>query len=496
MVERQRSFLTAVRRTTLTALLLAILPAGQALAAPGSAKPSAPKPTAPKPTAADLKTQARAQALQRQLDLQYAEIERISEQLVKAEEVERQLRRQQADLQLLRRAFARQLATSQARMALLRQGPPQQAALDATAQSVQQTRHRTSDLDRVRSRVAFHLVRQQRLHNGVEARRKQLDLLNKRLEATLKGLDARLRGALAAQQQQAELQRRAAYSNWAASLGVQGQPAWMRSGHAADIAVAFAMRQLGKPYQWGAEGPNSFDCSGLTSASYLAAGVRIPRVAADQFYAGPHVGVADLLAGDLVFYADDPSNPATIHHVGMYIGKGLMIHAPHTGDVVRIASIWRSGFAGAVRVIPGAVRPGATPPAIAPVPVPTPPMSTYPPPTTAKKAPPTTHQAPPTTRQAPPTTKPGAPSTTKPGAPSTTAPTTSRGSSTTSTGTTTSTTTTTEPPTTAASSTAPPTSAASTTSQEKPTTTSSTTTTTTTTTTTQSSGSDTTAPGG
>jgi peptidoglycan DL-endopeptidase CwlO len=489
MVERQRGVLTTICRAILAALLLAILPAGQALAAPRAAKPSASKPTA-----ADLKTQARAQALQRQLDLQYAEIERISEELLKADEVARQLRKQQADLQLLRHAFTRQLATSQARLALLRHGPPQQAALDASAQSVQQARHRTSDLDRVRSRVAFHLVRQQRHHDGVEARRKQLDLLNKRLEATLKGLDARLRGALAAQQQRAELQRRAAYSNWAASLGVQGQPAWMQSGRAADIAVAFAMRQLGKPYQWGAEGPNRFDCSGLTSASYLAAGVRIPRVAADQFYAGPHIGVADLLPGDLVFYADDPSNPATIHHVGMYVGKGLMIHAPHTGDVVRIASIWRSGFAGAVRVVPGAVRPGATPPTIAPVPVPTPPMSTYPPPTTAKKAPPTTSYA-------PPTTKPRAPSTTKPGAPSTTAPTTSRGSSTTSSGTTTSTTTTTEPPTTAASSTAPPTSAGSTTTDEKSTTTSSTTTTTsstttTTTTTTQSSGGDTTATSG
>jgi cell wall-associated NlpC family hydrolase len=483
MVERQRSFLTPVRRTILAALLLAILPAGQALAAPRAAKPRAPKPTA-----ADLKTQARAQALQRQLDLQYAEIERISEELLKADEVARQLRKQQANLQLLRRAFRRQLATSQARLALLRHGPTGQATLDATAQSVQQARHRTSDLDRVRSRVAFHLVRQQRRHDGVEARRKQLGLLNKRLEATLKGLDARLRGALAAQQQQAELQRRAAYSNWAASLGVQGQPAWMQSGRAADIAVAFAMRQLGKPYQWGAEGPNSFDCSGLTSASYLAAGVRIPRVAADQFYAGPHIGVADLLPGDLVFYADDPSNPATIHHVGMYVGKGLMIHAPHTGDVVRIASIWRSGFAGAVRVVPGAVRPGATPPTIAPVPVPTPPMSTYPPPTTAKKAPPTTRHAPPTTRRAPPTTKPRAPSTT--------APTTSRGSSTTSSGTTTSTTATTEPPTTAASSTPPPTSAGSTTTDEKSTTTEPPTTTSTTTTTTQSSGSDTTATSG
>lgn len=463
MVERHPRFLTAVRRATVAALLLTLLPAGQALAAPGSGKQS-PAPGksaqgAPK-SAADPKVQRQAQALLRRLDQQYAAMERLSQELVKADDSERQLLEQQADLRARRRAVEQQLATSEQRLDQLRQSP-QQDEIDVTTQSVQQVRQQKSDLDRVRARVALHLVRQHLRSSGVQAQRKQLDQLTKQLQATLKALKGPLKGAIDAQQRQDEARRRAAYSNWAASLGGPYQPAWMQSGRAAAVAVAYAMRQLGKPYQWGAEGPDRFDCSGLTSAAYLAAGVVIPRVAADQFYAGAHVGVADLLPGDLVFYANNPANPATIHHVGMYIGNGLMVHAPHTGDVVRIASIWRSGYAGAVRAVPGAVKRGASAPTTAPVPVPTPPMSTFPPPTTSRPPSTTKPAAPPTTSRPP--------STTKPGAPSTTAPTTTSGGTTTSSGTTSSgTTSSTEPPTTAAPTTEPPTTAAPTT--EPPTT--------------------------
>jgi cell wall-associated NlpC family hydrolase len=428
-----RSRLLALRGSAiaaLAALSFAVLPAAPALAAP-----AAP----PGQSAADQQLLAQAKQLQARLDKQYADLERLSEQLVKAEEVERQLRAEQADLQGLRHSAEQELASSQQRLELLRGGDSKD--LEATNQSVRQVRRRKADLDRVRGRVAMHLVRQQHRHSDFEAERKRIDLLNKQLEATLRGLDQRLRGALEAAAAQTEAQRRAAYDLWAASVGGQGQAAWLQAGNAARIAVGYALRQLGKPYQWGAEGPGSFDCSGLTSASYLAAGVAIPRVAADQYYAGIHVGVADLLAGDLIFYADNPANPATIHHVGMYIGKGLMVHAPHTGDVVRVASIWRNGYAGAVRVIPGMNRPGVLPPTTAPVPVPNPPVGTLPPPGTP-----------------PPTTKP--PGTTSPTAPPTTAPRTG-GTSTTSTGTTT----TTAPATTAAPTTAAPTTAAPTTTE-------------------------------
>lgn len=111
----------------------------------------------------------------------------------------------------------------------------------------------------------------------------------------------------------------------------------------ADEAIAFARKQLGKPYVWGATGPTSYDCSGLTQAAWKAAGVDLPRTTWDQVNAGSRVSEADLKPGDLIFFYSD------ISHVGLYIGGGQMIHAPHTGTVVKIAPITEMPFYGAVR---------------------------------------------------------------------------------------------------------------------------------------------------
>ena len=111
------------------------------------------------------------------------------------------------------------------------------------------------------------------------------------------------------------------------------------------VALAWAFAELGKPYVWGATGPNSFDCSGLTQFVWQKAGVSIPRVAADQDAWTIPVPLSQLLPGDLVFFGK-----TDIHHVGIYIGDGLMINAPHTGDVVRVSSIWWSDLAGFGRV--------------------------------------------------------------------------------------------------------------------------------------------------
>ncbi|HET6816936.1 MAG TPA: NlpC/P60 family protein [Mycobacteriales bacterium] len=113
--------------------------------------------------------------------------------------------------------------------------------------------------------------------------------------------------------------------------------------------LAAARSRLGAPYVWGATGPDSFDCSGLTQWAYAHAGIQLPRVAADQWNAGPHVTLADLQPGDLLFWATDVSNPATIHHVALYIGGGMMIAAPHTGDVVQVQPVYMDGYIGATR---------------------------------------------------------------------------------------------------------------------------------------------------
>ncbi|MDF9815123.1 C40 family peptidase [Streptomyces sp. SPB162] len=115
------------------------------------------------------------------------------------------------------------------------------------------------------------------------------------------------------------------------------------SSSAAEKAIAFARKQLGKPYVWGATGPNSFDCSGLTQAAWDAAGVTLPRTTWDQVKTGDRVAMSDLRPGDLIFFYDD------ISHVGLYIGDGNMIHAPHTGTVVKIAPITQMPFYGASR---------------------------------------------------------------------------------------------------------------------------------------------------
>ncbi len=112
-----------------------------------------------------------------------------------------------------------------------------------------------------------------------------------------------------------------------------------------NVALAWAFAELGKPYLWGGTGPNSFDCSGLTQYVWRQAGVQIPRVAADQYSWTIPVPLSQLLPGDLVFFGQ-----TDIHHVGIYIGDGLMINAPHTGTVVQVSSIWWSDLAGFGRV--------------------------------------------------------------------------------------------------------------------------------------------------
>ncbi|MGW2022500.1 NlpC/P60 family protein [Streptomyces decoyicus] len=111
----------------------------------------------------------------------------------------------------------------------------------------------------------------------------------------------------------------------------------------AEKALAFARAQMGKPYVWGATGPSSYDCSGLTKAAWKAAGVDLPRTTWDQVKVGQRIATKDLKPGDLVFFYDD------ISHVGMYIGDGKMIHAPHPGANVREESIYYMPIYGSVR---------------------------------------------------------------------------------------------------------------------------------------------------
>ena len=112
-------------------------------------------------------------------------------------------------------------------------------------------------------------------------------------------------------------------------------------------ALTFAARQLGTPYIWGGTGAGGFDCSGLAQAAYATAGIALPRVAQQQFEAGPTVPPGTSVEpGDLVFFGGGPS---AVDHVGLYVGAGEMIDAPHTGATVRFDDAHWAGLVGATR---------------------------------------------------------------------------------------------------------------------------------------------------
>jgi cell wall-associated NlpC family hydrolase len=141
-------------------------------------------------------------------------------------------------------------------------------------------------------------------------------------------------------------------SRGAAGNGSAARGAALTSTQARAMIRA-ATSRLGMPYVWGAAGPRSFDCSGLVLWSFARAGVRMPRVAADQARAGLAVPVSRLRAGDLLFYRTDPTAPGYISHVAIYLGKGWAIQAPQPGENVEVVRAdFGSDFAGAVAVSP------------------------------------------------------------------------------------------------------------------------------------------------
>ncbi|MFD9895844.1 C40 family peptidase [Amycolatopsis sp. NPDC059027] len=134
----------------------------------------------------------------------------------------------------------------------------------------------------------------------------------------------------------------------------QGMGALVPASQAAAQAIKFALGEQGKPYLWGGNGPDAWDCSGLMKAAYKSAGIVLPRVASDQYKAGAMIPVKNAQPGDLVFLATDIADPVTIHHVAMYLGDGKIVEAQQDGVPVHIRPF---KFTEA-EVVPQAVRPG------------------------------------------------------------------------------------------------------------------------------------------
>lgn len=175
--------------------------------------------------------------------------------------------------------------------------------------------------------------------------------------AVFAGADADVRRIAAADRRAAEAAAARAFAvrlaAAQAAADVVTTPGLPASGVAAGAALTAARTRLGMPYLWGAVGPTRFDCSGLTGWAYRQVGVNLPRTSRQQWFAGPHPTLAELAPGDLLFWATDTRDPATIHHVALYAGGGMMIAAPHSGDVVKVQPVYSNGYLGAVRPTAG-----------------------------------------------------------------------------------------------------------------------------------------------
>lgn len=183
--------------------------------------------------------------------------------------------------------------------------------------------------------------RWQRLESNRKAKAKAKKTVEDRLKKAEK-----LRSQLAANErkQLAEMEKRAASAR---------QAGWLKTGILDEIhgkaskagkrALAYATDQVGKDYEWGAEGPKTFDCSGLTMRAWQAAGETLPRTSQRQWKDLPQVPVEKMRPGDLIIYKEDAS------HVGMYVGDGAMVHAPRTGRQVAVEGAGSMPILGVVR---------------------------------------------------------------------------------------------------------------------------------------------------
>ncbi|MFJ1599385.1 NlpC/P60 family protein [Streptomyces sp. NPDC088261] len=219
------------------------------------------------------------------------------------------------------------------------------------ASTVTRIRKELAAIAELRTRADDRLVDLKARQNEVAAQKATVQKRLTAAEDLLDTLTAQERARYAEQEAAGDQGRQASYGA-ARTDGAPARadrsasrPATKAPSSRAAAAVAFAYAAIGKPYVWGATGPGSFDCSGLTRAAWAAAGVSLPRTTYTQINAGQRVPRSQLAPGDLVFFYSG------ISHVGIYVGDGKMIHAPRTGTNVRIAPIDQMPFAGATRPV-------------------------------------------------------------------------------------------------------------------------------------------------
>lgn len=353
----------------LIATAVTVIGAVAVLSAPGTAF-AAPSPTStPSPTASPTAavTNKDIEAVRRQLDALYHDAAVATDAYNAAQEKAEQQSAQIVALakkivegqEKLRKLKARAGAAAAAQYrtnglpdgAQLMLSDDPQAFLDGTGRVLQgqrATKALIAELTRTQQDLKQYADDASAQWTKLEAGRKAKAAAKKQVEqqiAAAEKLESQLETA--EKERLAELEEQAAHKAQSAWLGsgildeIDG-----RASQAGKAAVEYATAQMGKPYEWGAEGPGSYDCSGLTSQAWASAGKPIPRTSQEQWKQLRHVDIKDMRPGDLIIYFDDAS------HVAMYLGDGAIVHAPRPGRTVTIAG------AGSMPIL-GVVRPDA-----------------------------------------------------------------------------------------------------------------------------------------
>jgi peptidoglycan DL-endopeptidase CwlO len=350
---RVHAAITSAARSRLrrgAALAVPLLAVGSALAIYGGTAGAAPQPTISQ-------VQAQVNSLQAKVDRIGEQYDAASEQLAAARsrltQVNReatlaQQRFETARRQLTQVAVAAYMDSNQSSvLGLLTSGNPSdvlnQASLVTQVAGMHQAQAAQflGDAQQLTSVVQ----QRQRTESGIAAVQKQLAAQKNSMGKLLASKKSTLESLTAAQQAQVTANTVGGGGSGSSGAGTIQATYTGSTSTQAGKAVAFAYAQLGKPYVWGATGPDSYDCSGLVQAAWASAGVSIPRTTYDQWASLPHISSSSLEPGDLLFYAGES-------HVSIYVGGGYIIDAPQTGETVQKISEsgwYASNFDGAVR---------------------------------------------------------------------------------------------------------------------------------------------------
>jgi cell wall-associated NlpC family hydrolase len=327
-----------------------LLAVGSALAIYGGTAGAAPQPTISQ-------VQAQVNSLQAKVDRIGEQYDAASEQLAAAKSRLTQVNREAtlaqqrfntARRQLTQVAVAAYMDSNQSSvLGLLTSGNPQdvlnQASLVTQVAGMHQAQAAQflGDAQQLTSVVQ----QRQRTESGIAAVQKQLAAQKNSMTKLLANKKSTLQSLTAAQQAQVAANTVGGGGSGSSSAGTTQATYTGSTSSQGGKAVAFAYAQLGKPYVWGATGPDSYDCSGLAQAAWASAGVSIPRTTYDQWASLPHISSSSLEPGDLLYYAGES-------HVAIYVGGGYIIDAPQTGETVQKipeSGWYASNFDGAVR---------------------------------------------------------------------------------------------------------------------------------------------------